>query len=59
MVEAVDADGDGYSADVDCNDSDVEVNPGATEVWYNGVDENCDENDCDQDGDGEGADIGS
>lgn len=59
LVEAVDADGDGYSADVDCNDSDVEVNPGATEVWYNGVDENCDENDCDQDGDGEGADIGS
>ncbi|MCB9792355.1 MAG: hypothetical protein H6741_06470 [Alphaproteobacteria bacterium] len=30
----------------------AEVNPEATEVWYNGVDQDCDDNDFDQDGDG-------
>ena len=52
-----DKDNDGYTSDVDCDDFDAKVNPGATEVWYNGIDENCDDNDCDQDVDGEGADI--
>ena len=37
----------------DCNDENSEVNPGQTEVWYDGVDSNCDGlNDYDQDGDG-------
>ena len=48
-----DQDGDGYAAEGgDCNDADPAVNPGAEEVWYDGVDQNCDENDADQDGDG-------
>lgn len=36
-----DADGDGYRADVDCNDGDPAVYPGAEEICGNGVDDNC------------------
>ncbi|MFZ5364787.1 MAG: putative metal-binding motif-containing protein [Patescibacteria group bacterium] len=40
-VQPIDNDGDGYNADVDCDDSDPDINPAATEV--------CDfiDNDCD------------
>ncbi|MBN2800663.1 MAG: putative metal-binding motif-containing protein [Deltaproteobacteria bacterium] len=37
----VDADGDGYLSDVDCDDSDVSVHPDAEESC-NGVDDDCD-----------------
>lgn len=48
-----DADGDGYYANEDCDDSDPSVNPGAEEVWDDGVDQDCDGDDaCDSDGDG-------
>jgi|GEM_PF-4054462 len=37
----------------DCDDTDSEVNPGAEEIkWYDDVDQNCDGNTHDQDGDG-------
>jgi len=38
---------------LDCDDAVAEVNPGEDEVWYDGVDADCDgANDYDQDGDG-------
>ncbi|MDP6935775.1 MAG: MopE-related protein, partial [Myxococcota bacterium] len=55
--EVQDGDGDGY-VDVelggdDCDDGDPAVNPGAQEVWYDGVDSDCDgADDSDADGDG-------
>jgi Putative metal-binding motif len=41
-VAAPDADTDGYTADVDCNDGNATVNPGRPEIPDNDVDENCD-----------------
>ncbi|MCP4808912.1 MAG: hypothetical protein GY913_00315 [Proteobacteria bacterium] len=40
-ADSVDADGDGYVASEDCDDNDVSVNPGATEIC-DGNDNNCD-----------------
>ena len=43
-MENLDSDADGYSTcDGDCNDGEVTINPGAVEVWYDGVDQDCDE----------------
>lgn len=66
----MDADGDGYAADVDCDDSDADINPGAIEPCEcNGIDENCNDviddfpcdfpvcDDVDMDGDGYGASV--
>ena len=40
-LDAVDADGDGFAADEDCDDSDASVNAGAVEVC-DGIDNDCD-----------------
>ncbi|OGJ20239.1 hypothetical protein A3K73_08195 [Candidatus Pacearchaeota archaeon RBG_13_36_9] len=53
-----DSDGDGFYYDDDCNDNSSSVYPGAEEIPYNGVDEDCNQEDLeDVDGDGYKADI--
>ncbi len=42
----VDADADGFLSDVDCDDADADVFPGAVEVRYNGKDDDCDPATC-------------
>lgn len=61
----VDSDGDGYfsveSGGDDCDDANPAAFPGAPEVWYDGVDQQCDGvvDDGDQDGDGQDwSDVG-
>jgi hypothetical protein len=49
----VDADGDGFSLPADCDDTDATINPGASEIPYDGIDQDCDGSDLtDADGDG-------
>jgi len=53
LGEHCDDPGFGASNNRDCDDSDADVNPDATEVWYDGVDADCDdESDYDADTDG-------
>ena len=48
-----DADGDGYTSDVDCDDYNAEVYPGAADTWYDGVNSDCERKPAyDEDGDG-------
>ena len=52
----VDEDGDGYDTSIDCDDQDPSVFPGADEVYYDDVNQDClVGSDFDQDGDGEDA----
>jgi hypothetical protein len=62
IAEPIDKDGDGYvlvingdsSEKEDCDDDNPDVNPGATEIPYNGIDDDCDpltlDDDLDKDG---------
>jgi hypothetical protein len=53
-----DFDGDLYPAEVDCDDTDPTVNPGASEVAFDEVDNDCDPSTLDEDPDGDGATNG-
>jgi hypothetical protein len=44
-----DVDGDGYLSSEECDDGDASINPGATEVCGNAVDEDCDDETDDED----------
>jgi hypothetical protein len=48
----MDLDGDGSPFGEDCNEDDPNIGPDVAEIWYDGVDQNCDGNDADKDGDG-------
>ncbi len=59
---SIDGDGDGRAATEaggsDCDDTDPEIHHGATEVWYDGVDQDCDSaSDFDADMDGYDSEI--
>ena len=53
LGEACDDPGDGAPNDLDCDDTDGSVYPGASETWYDGIDSDCNGlSDFDQDLDG-------
>ena len=58
LLEDIDQDGDGVVYEEDCDDNDETIYPGANEIPYDGIDQNCDNSDLtDVDEDGFDAEI--
>ena len=55
MLRVSDLDGDGFDSSKDCDDNNPDINPAASEVWYDGVNSDCSYG-SDYDADGDGAD---
>ena len=45
LLTPIDADGDGFPYDADCNDLDPSINPNACDIKKDGIDQNCDHQD--------------
>jgi len=54
LMNIPDADGDGFDANVDCDDNNEAINPGQVEITYNGIDDDCNTETLDDDLDGDG-----
>ena len=52
-----DDDNDGFFEDVDCDDNNIDINPDAVEIVFNGIDDDCDPLTLDDDLDGDGFGI--
>ena len=54
VADIVDLDGDGFTSEEDCDDTNPDVNPNQVEIVYNGLDDDCNsstpDDDLDQDG---------
>jgi hypothetical protein len=57
VLSDVDQDQDGFLFEDDCDDSDPDVNPNATEIPYNGKDDDCNPDTIDDDFDSDGFGI--
>ena len=58
LSTGVDMDGDGFTDEIDCDDTNADIFPGNEEIYYNDIDDDCDESTVDNDQDGDGFPIG-